>query len=139
MIQTIFESTSRNDYIFFLLILIIIDFLTGNAKAWKWKVSDSSVGLKGIIKHSLTFLFYFLLLAFFTYVQMEEIGMIFIYLILFNYVLSIMENLAVMGVYIPKFLSAKVLNEMKRYNSMLGLEENKTDGQENKWKPYECR
>ena len=132
MIQSIFESTSRNDYIFFLLILIIIDFLTGNAKAWKWKVSDSSVGLKGIIKHSLTFLFYFLLLAFFTYVQMEEIGMIFIYLILFNYVLSIMENLAVMGVYIPKFLSAKVLNEMKRYNSILGLEENKTDGQENK-------
>lgn len=132
MIQSIFESTSRNDYIFFLLILIIIDFLTGNAKAWKWKVSDSSVGLKGIIKHSLTFLFYFLLLAFFTYVQMEEIGMIFIYLILFNYILSIMENLAVMGVYIPKFLSAKVLNEMKRYNSMLGMEENETDGQENK-------
>ena len=132
MIQSIFESTSRNDYIFFLLILIIIDFLTGNAKAWKWKVSDSSVGSKGIIKHSLTFLFYFLLLAFFTYVQMEEIGMIFIYLILFNYVLSIIENLAVMGVYIPKFLSAKVLNELKRYNSMLGMEENETDGQENK-------
>lgn len=132
MIQSIFESTSRNDYIFFLLILIIIDFLTGNAKAWKWKVSDSSVGLKGIIKHSLTFLFYFLLLAFFTYVQMEDMGMIFIYLIQFNYVLSIIENLAVMGVYIPKFLSAKVLNEMKRYNSILGMEENETDGQENK-------
>ena len=132
MIQLIFESTSRNDYIFFLLILILIDFITGNAKAWKWKVSDSSVGLKGIIKHSLTFLFYFLLLAFFKYVQMEEIGMIFIYLILFNYVLSIMENLAVMGVYIPKFLRAKVLNEMKRYTRKLGLEDNETDGQENK-------
>ena len=132
MIHSIFESTSKNDYIFFLLILIILDFLTGNAKAWKWKVSDSSVGLKGIIKHSLTFLFYFLLLAFFTYVQMEEIGMIFVYLILFNYVLSIIENLAVMGVYIPKFLSVKVLNEMKRYNSLLGLEDNETDGQENK-------
>ena len=132
MIQLIFESTSRNDYIFFLLILILIDFITGNAKAWKWKVSDSSVGLKGIIKHSLTFLFYFLLLAFFTYVQMEEVGMIFIYLILFNYVLSIMENLAVMGVYIPNFLKAKVLNEMKRYTRKLGLEDNETDGQENK-------
>ena len=132
MIYLILESTSRNDYIFFLLILILIDFLTGNAKAWKWKVSDSSVGLKGIIKHSLTFLFYFLLLAFFKYVQMEEIGMIFIYLILFNYVLSIMENLAVMGVYIPKFLRAKVLNEMKRYTRKLGLEDNETDGQENK-------
>ena len=132
MIHLIFESTSKNDYIFFLLILILIDFLTGNAKAWKWKVSDSSVGLKGIIKHSLTFLFYFLLLAFFKYVQMEEIGMIFIYLILFNYVLSIMENLAVMGVYIPKFLRAKVLNEMKRYTRKLGLEDNETDGQENK-------
>ena len=132
MIHLIFESTSRNDYIFFLLILILIDFITGNAKAWKWKVSDSSVGLKGIIKHSLTFLFYFLLLAFFKYVQMEEIGMIFIYLILFNYVLSIMENLAVMGVYIPKFLRAKVLNELKRYTRKLGLEDNETDGQENK-------
>lgn len=132
MIHLIFESTSRNDYIFFLLILILIDFLTGIAKAWKWKVSDSSVGLKGIIKHSLTFLFYFLLLAFFKYVQMEEIGMIFIYLILFNYVLSIMENLAVMGVYIPKFLRAKVLNELKRYTRKLGLEDNETDGQENK-------
>ena len=132
MIHLIFESTSRNDYIFFLLILILIDFLTGNAKAWKWKVSDSSVGLKGIIKHSLTFLFYFLLLSFFKYVQMEEIGMIFIYLILFNYVLSIMENLAVMGVYIPNFLRAKVLNEMKRYTRKLGLEDNETDGQENK-------
>lgn len=132
MIHLILESTSRNDYIFFLLILILIDFLTGNAKAWKWKVSDSSVGLKGIIKHSLTFLFYFLLLAFFKYVQMEEIGMIFIYLILFNYVLSIMENLAVMGVYIPKFLRAKVLNELKRYTRKLGLEDNETDGQENK-------
>lgn len=128
MIHLIFESTSRNDYIFFLLILILIDFITGNAKAWKWKVSDSSVGLKGIIKHSLTFLFYFLLLAFFKYVQMEEIGMIFIYLILFNYVLSIMENLAVMGVYIPKFLRAKVLNELKRYTRKLGLEDNETDG-----------
>ena len=132
MIQLIFESTSRNDYIFFLLILILIDFLTGNAKAWKWKVSDSSVGLKGIIKHSLTFLFYFLLLAFFKYVKMEDIGMIFIYLILFNYVLSIMENLAVMGVYMPKFLKAKVLDEMKRYTRKLGLEDNETDGQENK-------
>ena len=132
MIYLIFESTSRNDYIFFLLILILIDFITGNAKAWKWKVIDSSVGLKGIIKHSLTFLFYFLLLAFFKYIQMEEIGMIFIYLILFNYVLSIMENLAVMGVYIPKFLRAKVLNEMKRYTRKLGLEDNETDGQENK-------
>ena len=132
MIHLIFESTSRNDYIFFLLILILIDFITGNAKAWKWKVSDSSVGLKGIIKHSLTFLFYFLLLSFFKYVQMEEIGMIFIYLILFNYVLSIMENLAVMGVYIPNFLRAKVLNEMKRYTRKLGLEDNETDGQENK-------
>ena len=132
MIHLIFESTSRNDYIFFLLILILLDFITGNAKAWKWKVSDSSVGLKGIIKHSLTFLFYFLLLSFFKYVQMEEIGMIFIYLILFNYVLSIMENLAVMGVYIPNFLRAKVLNEMKRYTRKLGLEDNETDGQENK-------
>lgn len=132
MIYSILESTSRNDYIFFLLILILLDFLTGNAKAWKWQVSDSSVGLKGIIKHSLTFLFYFLLLAFFKYVGMEDIGMIFIYLILFNYVLSIMENLAVMGVYIPKFLRAKVLNEMKRYSSKLGLEDNETDGQENK-------
>jgi hypothetical protein len=30
------------------------------------------------------------------------------------------------------------LSEMKRYTRKLGLEDNETDGQENKWKPYEC-
>lgn len=138
MIYSTLESTSRNDYIFFLLILILIDFLTGNAKAWKWKVSDSSVGLKGIIKHTFTFLFYFLLLAFFKYIRLEEIGILFVYLILLNYVLSILENLAVMGVYTPKFLKSKVLQELKRYEDKLGLGEDE-NGQENKWKPYECR
>lgn len=131
MIYSTLESTSRNDYIFFLLILILIDFLTGNAKAWKWKVSDSSVGLKGIIKHTFTFLFYFLLLAFFKYIRLEEIGILFVYLILLNYVLSILENLAVMGVYTPKFLKSKVLQELKRYEDKLGLGEDE-NGQENK-------
>ena len=113
--------TSKNDYIYFLVILILIDFMTGNLKAYKWKVTDSSVGLKGIIKHSLTFIFYFLLMAFFDYLKMPTTGEAFIWLILCNYLLSILENLAVMGVYIPKFLQSKVLEELKRYESKLQL------------------
>ena len=35
-----------------------------------------------------------------------------------NYVISIMENFGVMGIYVPKFLENKVKAEIKRYEQM---------------------
>ena len=106
---------AKSDYITFLFILILFDFLTGFLKAWKWKVADSWTGLKGVIKHTCTFLFYYMVAVFLSYVNTMAVGQILLIIINLYYVLSIMENLAVMGVYIPKFMQARVQEEIKRY------------------------
>ena len=106
---------AKSDYITFLFILILFDFLTGFLKAWKWKVADSWTGLKGVIKHTCTFLFYYMVAVFLSYVNAMAVGQILLIIINLYYVLSIMENLAVMGVYIPKFMQARVQEELKRY------------------------
>ena len=106
---------AQSDYVKFLFILILFDFMTGFLKAWKWKVSDSWTGLKGVIKHTCTFLFYYMVAVFLSYVNAMALGQILLIIINLYYVLSIMENLAVMGVYIPKFMQARVQAEMKRY------------------------
>ena len=106
---------AKSDYITFLFILILFDFLTGFLKAWKWKVADSWTGLKGVIKHTCTFLFYYMVAVFLSYVNAMAVGQILLIIINLYYVLSIMENLAVMGVYIPKFMQARVQEEINRY------------------------
>ena len=106
---------AKSDYITFLFILILFDFLTGFLKAWKWKVADSWTGLKGVIKHTCTFLFYYMVAVFLSYVNAMAVGQILLIIINLYYVLSIMENLAVMGVYIPEFMQARVQEEIKRY------------------------
>lgn len=110
---------AKSDYITFLFILIFFDFLTGFLKAWKWKVTDSWTGLKGVIKHTCTFLFYYIVAVFLSYVNAFALGQILLIIINLYYVLSIMENLAVIGVYIPKFMQARVQEEMKRYAEKL--------------------
>ena len=106
---------AKSDYITFLFILIFFDFLTGFLKAWKWQVADSWTGLKGVIKHTCAFLFYYMVAVFLSYVDAMAVGQILLIIINLYYVLSIMENLAIMGVYIPKFMQARVQEEMKRY------------------------
>ena len=50
-----------------------------------------------------------------SYVNAMAVGQILLIIINLYYVLSVMENLAVMGVYIPKFMQARVQEEIKRY------------------------
>ena len=110
---------SKNEYIYILLLLIGLDFLTGYLKAIIWKVADSWVGLKGIVKHITTFFIYFLIGAFFHYINSFSAGQLFLLIICLNYLLSILENVGVMGVYVPKFLKAKIQAELKRYEEKL--------------------
>ena len=110
---------SKHEYIYILLLLIGLDFLTGYLKAILWKVADSWVGLKGIVKHITTFFIYFLVGAFFHYINSFGAGQLFLLIICLNYLLSILENVGVMGVYVPKFLKAKIQAELKRYEEKL--------------------
>ena len=109
----------NNEYTYILLLLIGFDFLTGYLKAIIWKVADSWIGLKGIVKHITTFFIYFFIGAFFHYIDGFTMSKIFLIIICLNYTLSILENVGVMGVYIPNFLKSKIQAELKRYEDKL--------------------
>lgn len=110
---------AKNEYTHILLLLIGVDFFTGYLKAVLWKVADSWVGLKGIVKHITTFFIYFFVGSFFHYINSFGTGQLFLVIICLNYVLSILENAGVMGVYVPKFLKTKIQAELKRYEEKL--------------------
>lgn len=119
MLYNIMLEVAKGDYITILFALILFDFITGFLKAWKWKVTDSWTGLKGVIKHTCTFIFYYFVAVFLTYIQAMAIGQILLIIINLYYLLSIIENLGVMGVFIPKFMTARVQAELKKYTTQL--------------------
>lgn len=119
MLYNIMLEIAKGDYIKILFALILLDFITGFLKAWKWKVTDSWTGLKGVIKHTCTFIFYYFVAVFLTYIQAMAIGQILLIIINLYYLLSIMENLGVMGVFIPKFMTARVQAELRKYTEQL--------------------
>ena len=110
---------AKSEYTHILLLLIGVDFFTGYLKAILWKVADSWVGLKGIVKHITTFFIYFFIGTFFHYVNSFGTGQLFLIIICLNYTLSILENIGVMGVYVPTFLKTKIQAELKRYEEKL--------------------
>lgn len=110
---------AKSEYTHILLLLIGLDFFTGYLKAILWKVADSWVGLKGIVKHITTFFIYFFIGTFFHYVNSFGTGQLFLIIICLNYTLSILENTGVMGVYVPTFLKTKIQAELKRYEEKL--------------------
>ena len=110
---------ANNEYTYILLSLIGLDFFTGYSKAIIWKIADSWIGLKGIVKHITTFFIYFFIGAFFHYIDSFKMGQFFLVIICLNYSLSILENVGVMGVYVPKFLKTKIQAELKRYEEKL--------------------
>lgn len=119
MLYNIMLNVAKSDYVVILFGFILFDFITGFLKAWKWNVADSWTGLKGVIKHTCTFIFYYFVAVLLTYVNAMTLGQVLLIIINLYYVLSILENLAVMGVYIPKFMTARVQEELQKYTAQL--------------------
>ena len=126
---TLFQNVQKmaDDKLFWIFILLVLlDFSTGYVKAIVWKVTSSNVGTKGVIKHTFTVLFYFFVLLFGYMFKVEHMAQLVFIPVLLTYFTSILENLAVMGIYTPKFLKAKVEQEIKKYNDLLNNELQKT-------------
>lgn len=112
------ELMDNNLFVAF-AVLVGFDYITGVLKAAGWKVADSSVGMKGLIKHSLVFTGIILFWLFAESFKMTAVASGLTIFYIANYGLSIMENLGVMGIPYPKFLKTKVEAELKRYDEQL--------------------
>ena len=113
-------ATAQNEFLIIFLGLVFFDFITGYLKAWKWKVTSSDIGTKGVIKHTLTFLFYAIVIFGGYYLNSIFVAQALLTLVMLTYATSILENLGVMGVYVPSFIKNRVQREIRKYQAMIG-------------------
>lgn len=110
------DELFHNAVFWLLLTLIILDFLTGTVKAFITKDVSSSVGLNGLLKHTtilsiVAFMGVVTILSGYT-----EVMYLFILFYVFEYSISIMENLVRIGVPFPEKF-AKLLRQWKDDNN----------------------
>lgn len=88
----------------FLLVLttIFVDIGTGKAKAFKTGTIDSSTGTVGIIKHTIITILVVIVGVWCRVLGIVEGSYIFSLFIILEYITSIIENLDVLGIKIPK-------------------------------------
>lgn len=105
-----------HDPIFWLFLgLVILDFLTGTTKAFIMKDVSSAVGMNGLLKHSIIVLIVVFMGLVTGLAEFTEIKYIFIFFYIFEYSISIMENLVKMGIPFPERF-AKLLRQWKEDN-----------------------
>ena len=85
--------------------VIVIDILTGKAKALKYHVLDSSVGLNGTMKHMVVIIIAITISIFTRVAGVPEFSIGIKLFFVFEYVTSIIENLDLLGIPLPKFVT----------------------------------
>lgn len=124
-----FTKLGNNIGFIILCIIIIFDIVTGVLKAKIWNVIDSSIGLKGMIKHCLIIMIFVVIYPIFSLIGLRIIPETMCIIYILQYLLSILENFGVMGIYQPKFLKTKIQSEINKYEKQLEntVDENTTE------------
>lgn len=108
--KEILETVTHN-YIFIGLVTVIIfDFITGVFKGVYLKTLSSEYGIKGIVR-MLTVLILIIIIGFFTTLTKQDyIFVTFAMFFILEYIISIIENLTLMNIPLPSFLTDFIMN-----------------------------
>lgn len=108
--KEILESVTHN-YIFIgLVTLIVFDFITGVFKGVYLKTLSSEYGIKGVVR-MLTVLILIIIIGFFTTLTKQDyIFITFATFFILEYAISIIENLNMMNIPLPSFLTDFIMN-----------------------------
>lgn len=111
---------SDDPFIWVLGLVIILDVITGMSKAFSKRVINSSIGLNGLIRHSLIILMVLAygLIAF--WLKQDILFYWFVVFYILYYVISIIENLSVLGVPFPEGLKKRILEIKNEKNNEWG-------------------
>lgn len=96
------KSLAHSKTFILLLTVIFVDIITGKAKAFKRGSLDSSVGTNGIIKHTIIIILVLIVGIWCRVLGFGEFSVIFCVFIILEYLTSIIENVDVLGIKIPK-------------------------------------
>ena len=85
--------------------VVLLDVITGKAKAIKYHVLDSSVGLNGTMKHVVVIIITLTIAIFSRIAGLPEFSVGIKLFFVFDYITSIIENLDVLGIPLPNFVT----------------------------------
>lgn len=103
-----------NTFLFSLITAIAIDVITGLSASFVKHTLDSSIGSKGLVKHTTILLLGIILEVASAAIGVKIVGNTFCFLAIANYVVSILGNLAVLGFYIPEWIRKPLEAEINR-------------------------
>lgn len=103
-----------NTFLFALITSVAIDVITGLSASVINRKLDSSVGFRGIIKHTTILLLGIILEVASAAIGVKIVGNTFCFLAIANYIVSILGNLAVLGFYIPEWIKKPLEAEINR-------------------------
>lgn len=105
MISEITCLIKENPLIHLYLAAVFVDIVLGNIKAWTTSDVDSSVGLRGSIKHFGVMTFVMVLLPAVTaFTETDVLAYGIITYLIYQYMISIVENLSKLGFPMPEFI-----------------------------------
>lgn len=116
--EQLINTVINNKYLSFLLIIILFDIFTGIIRAICERVVHSSVGIKGLLKHTLIIFSVIMTTLLSPVFEFEKIngGILIFYMI--EYGFSIIENFVAIGLPVPRFLFQILKDKSKDYKGV---------------------
>lgn len=88
------------------IVAVLVDIFTGNIKAWSLNDVDSNVGVRGTLKHMALFAFVIIFLPTLSvYMGDDTVSQTLMGYFTYQYIISIIENLGVLGFDFPEGVS----------------------------------
>lgn len=111
-------ALGNDHFLALLLLFVFIDYVTGVSKAAIWHVVDSSLSLKGLVKHCSVISFVCLVSLASKVYAFPELEVVVLGVFSVSYSVSISENISVMFNKEPKWLQAKIRKDLKKLQQL---------------------
>lgn len=106
----------NSPYFIGLVVLIILDFILGTFRSLLAKDLNSSVGLKGLIKHSSVFIIVIVVSVICYVAGYPELATTFTLFYVWEYAISIVENLAILNIPLPDWVMERLTDLERKVN-----------------------
>lgn len=106
----------NSPYFIGLIALIILDFILGTFRSLLAKDLNSSVGLKGLIKHSSVFIIVVIVNEICYFTGYPEMATAFTLFYIWEYAISIVENLAILNIPLPDWVLVRLTDLERKVN-----------------------
>lgn len=95
-------------YIHGVLMVIVFEIITGLVKAFVSHQLNSSISLNGLAKHTLVILIIVTIYPYLLFIGFKGIANALVLFVIVSYMISIVENLDVIGVPVPRFVKKRL-------------------------------